>query len=432
MTRAKTNRRASLDGKSAQARLKIPVETDAKKANRPVVSPFLRTTHRKLKEQIGKVQEQIRFIQNIATMKDDKKIETLFGMIDSDGGGSVDAGELAHAMRQNDELSFSESIEKAIDMVAKFDANGDGELDKGEFQAYVKVMVKELNLTCSDFCELIIVQLLLGVNEVAPDDRAVSKENMNEEVKKRKSLYAFISKNKEDLEELFSLFKKTAQQVKFVEVARAFSNSDVVKNARKRFGTADALEVLLMTNSKDDRTLDFKQFGLLVLSIVKTSRKSFDDVADSLFEAATSGSSCGSEQNDSTNSASSITGLDDLTGKRLNKLFTLWDADGDGDISKEELSEGLRLFQSATGMQGDTDAIAKALISFDIDGDNQLDPQEFSHAMVQYAKLTGVELNVLIDFMCISTSVEKDNKSKPDFPEFNEDDFEETEFEFWG
>ena len=46
-------------------------------------------------------------------MKESKKIDLLFEMIDRDGGGTVDAEELATAMRQNDELSFSASIEKA-------------------------------------------------------------------------------------------------------------------------------------------------------------------------------------------------------------------------------------------------------------------------------------------------------------------------------
>ena len=57
-------------------------------------------------------------------MRDEKKIALLFEMIDRDGGGTVDAEELATAMRQNDELSFSDSIEKAIDMVATFDTDG--------------------------------------------------------------------------------------------------------------------------------------------------------------------------------------------------------------------------------------------------------------------------------------------------------------------
>jgi Ca2+-binding EF-hand superfamily protein len=266
-------------------------------------------------------------------------------------------------------------------------------------------MVKELDLSCSEFCELIIVQLLLGGDDDATKDdgAAVDKENISEEVKKRKSLYVFISENKEDLEELFDLFKakKSAEQIKFADVARAFANCDIIKNSSKRFGIADSLEVLLMTSSDDKRLLDFKQFGRLVLSVVKTSRKSFDDVADSLFNSVKGESTWdNNDANDQSTADSTITGIDELTSNRLKKLFRLWDADGDGDISIEELSTGLKFFQSATGMKGDTDSIAKALISFDTDGDNQLDPREFAEAMFQYAKISGVELNVLIDFMC--------------------------------
>jgi Ca2+-binding EF-hand superfamily protein len=434
MTRAKTNRRASVDGAALQARMKGV--DDPKKPNRPVISPLLRSTHKKLKEQIGKIQEQIRFIQNLATMNDNRKIETLFELIDCDGDGSVDAGEMAKAMCQNDELPFSESIEKAIDMVAKFDSSGDGELDKKEFHAYVKAMVKELKLSCSEFCELIIVQLLVGGEGGAKEDCFVNKENISEEVKQRKTLYTFIRENKEDLEELFGLFKrkKAPEQVKFAHVSRAIANCDVVKNVGKRFGVADSLEVLLMTSAHDKRMLDFKQFGQLVLSVVTTSRKSFDDFADSLFDSVKSEGTWDVEIHDQSTVGSSITGVDELTSNRLKKLFLLWDVDGDGDISKEELADGLSLFQSATGMKGDTTAIARALISFDTDGDNQLDPREFSEAMYQYAKITGVELNVLIDFMCITSSAEQDNKrpkQQADFPEFNETDFEDTGFGNW-
>jgi Ca2+-binding EF-hand superfamily protein len=434
MTRAKTNRHASLDG-AAMSPMKGGGADDSKKANnRPVISPFLRTTHKKLKEQVGKIQEQIRFIQNVALMKDNNKIETLFELIDGDGGGSVDAGELAKAMRRNDELSFSVSIEKAIDMVAKFDVNGDGELDKTEFQAYVKAMVQELKLSCSEFCELIIVQLLLGDDDGAMDGCAVDKENISEEVKKRKTLYNFISKNKEDLEELFDLFKakKAAEQVKFADVAQAIANCDIIKNASKRLGIADSLEVLLMTSSKDKRMLDFKQFGRLALSVVKTSRTSFVEVAESLFDSVKGVSTWDNDNHDQSTVGSFTTGIDELTNNRLKRLFHLWDADGDGDISKEELSNGLSYFQSATGMKVDTDAIARALISFDTGGDNQLDPREFSEAMFQYAKISGVELNVLIDFMCITSSIEQQSNSATHFPEFKDEDFEETGFdEYW-
>jgi hypothetical protein len=280
---------------------------------------------------------------------------------------------------------------------------------------------------------LIIVQLLLGSEDAAVDDCAVDKQDISEEVKKRKSVYVFISENKEDLEELFDLFKtkRTAEEVNFADVARAFANCDIVKNANKQFGIADSLEVLLMTSSNDMRQLDFKLFGRLVLSVVKTSRKSFDDVADSLYDSAKARSTWDSDTEDQSTADTAFSGIDKLTSNRLKKLFCLWDADGDGDISKEELSNGLKYFQSATGMKGDTDDIARALISFDTDGDNQLDPREFSEAMFQYAKISGVELNVLIDFMCITSSIEQQSKKTIHFPEFNEEDFEETEFEYW-
>lgn len=131
--------RASRKGNSTETE-SITSAADRKKVNRPgTVSPFLKNTHRELKDQITVLHGHIKFIQDLAIMSDSKKVDVLFKMIDRDGGGTVDAEELATAMRQNAELSFSDSIEKAIDMVATFDVNGDGELDKKEFSNYVSM-----------------------------------------------------------------------------------------------------------------------------------------------------------------------------------------------------------------------------------------------------------------------------------------------------
>jgi len=62
----------------------------------------------------------------LAPMSVEKKMDMLFDTIDHDKGGTVDAEELAIVMRKNEELSFSASLEKAIDMVAKFDVDGNG------------------------------------------------------------------------------------------------------------------------------------------------------------------------------------------------------------------------------------------------------------------------------------------------------------------
>jgi len=348
----------------------------------------------------------------LAPKTESKKIDLLFEMIDRDGGGTVDAEELATAMRQNDELSFSASVEKAIDMVATFDENGDGELDIHEFRGYVTAMVKEIDMTASEFCEYLIVQMLLAKESSEEEKLAgeMAKDQIKEEVKKREELFAVL--NNQGLEKVFSLFDKENEgQVPFKEIAHGLYEGahDLDENVQ------DSLEVLLMMERNDERKLDYEQFGRLIMAVSKTAELSLEDLADALREA--SGKLSERDENFGgklLNCEESVAGggleMDALTYGRLKKLFKLWDLNGDGDISVDELAGGLGAFQRASGINVDADSMAQALIAFDEDGDNQLDPREFAHAMVQYANQFGVEISGLIDAMVLLSSRKIENE----------------------
>jgi Ca2+-binding EF-hand superfamily protein len=379
-------------------------KSDGKRVNRPgTVSPFLKITHRGLKDQIEVLQGHIKFVQNLAVMNDDKKVDLLFRMIDKDGGGTVDAAELATAMRQNAELSYSDSIEKAIDMVATFDVNGDGELDKVEFGHYLTAMVEKLQVSVSDFSEYLIVELLMS--QETPEERQageLARERINGEVKKREELFAALS-NELITEAYEMLDTDSAGQVPFHRVAKALYQSIQTDDG----AVQESLSVLLMSDTNDTRVLDYEQFGRLVLSASKATGNSVDTISEDLINVLECQSDMGETFNSSADEQTTARGdenVDSLTQARLQKLFDLWDADGDGDISVRELANGLGKFQKASGINVDPKAMAQALIKFDEDGDNQLDPREFTNAMIVYAKQFGLELHSVIDFMCISSA----------------------------
>ena len=381
-------------------------------------------------------------------MKESKKVDLLFQMIDRDGGGTVDAEELATAMRQNDELSFSASIEKAIDMVATFDENGDGELDIYEFRGYVSAMVQEIEMTASEFSEYLIVQLLLS--KETPEEQLLAGEmakgQIKEEVKRREELFAIL--NNDGMEEVFRAFdKENKGQVQFKDVSHGLY--DRIQDLDSKI--QESLEVLLMMEKNDRRMLDYEQFGRLIMAVSRTAELSLEDLAESLTEAAEKMS----ERDENygaklvVNCDESIAGgleMDALTYGRLKRLFKLWDVNNDGDISVEELAGGLGAFQTASGISVDANAMAQALIAFDEDGDNQLDPREFAHAMVQYANQFGVEISGLIDAMVLLSSKKIENEEEAenfqvDFQEvfgassaFLTLDFPEcdTDQKFWG
>lgn len=276
-------------------------------------------------------------------------------------------------------------------------------------------MVKELKVSISDFTEFLVVQLL--ISQETPDEKLageLARQHINDEVKKREELFAVLSTD--IMKEVFEMFDKdSVGQVLFQKVATALFQS--TQNEEKVI--QEALAVLLMMDFDDKRMLDYEHFGRLILSVSNTTGNSVEETSEDLINALESqsawdenvGSGLMFENDGSVFDGGSVRGdnnepIDTLTHGRLKKLFTLWDTDGDGNISTTELSSGLRKFQSASGISVDADAMAQALISFDEDGDNLLDPREFAKAMIVYAKQFGVELHSLIDFMCTTSSTE--------------------------
>ena len=97
--------------------------------------------------------------------------------------------------------------------------------------------------------------------------------------------------------------------------------------------------------------------------------------------------------------------VSNLSYGRLKKLFDLWDLNSDGDISLAELTMGLKAFHDAAKLDGDPELEARILLKFDSNNDKRLNHREFSEAIVFYAKSFGVELHILIDFMCVTNTI---------------------------
>ena len=177
------------------------------------------------------------------------------------------------------------------------------------------------------------------------------------------------------------------------------------------------MNLLLMMDKKESRTLTYEQFGRLIMAIVAAANSTFDEIADDLTVALLSHDTISEDDlatlmvadalyetaTDDNGKRKDLSIVDSLSYCRLKKLFDLWDVDGDGDITLSELTDGLQKFQNAAGLEGDAKREASELLGFDEDGDQKLDPREFANAMSQYAKKFGVDLHDLIDFMCVTS-----------------------------
>lgn len=387
----------------------------AKKA--PTVSAFVEQTRAELALQMAALQAQLDLINELAAMTDEGKLDLLFNLIDVDGDGTVDATELATALRKrNSELSFGDSLERAIAMVAAFDTDGDAKLDTEEFATFIAAMLKELTLDFHEFSEFLVLQLLFSEPEKEEDlVGAPSKEEVMGMVKEQEELLDLLHDPR--LVELFKCFDKDGSRtLSFAEVAIGLYQlyHDMDQSAKL------TMDALLLMDRNDTRTLDYGQFGRLILAVVASADTTFDEVADDLALAIAQLNRMSNEaieklvladaayemfkdiEDDLTDQAKI---LDALAYSRLQKLFDLWDANGDGDISFAELTDGLRLFQKAIGTPDDAEKHAKLLLGFDEDGDQALGRKEFAHAMVHYSEAYGVNLHELIDFMCVTTAL---------------------------
>lgn len=413
-------KRARLDGSKANKAARKTESTRkasrsrSKKARKaPTVSAFVQQTRAELALQMAAIQAQLDLINELAAMSDEEKSDLLFNLIDRDGDGTVDASELAAALRKrNTDLSFGDSLERAITMVAAFDTDGDAKLDTEEFATFISAMLTELQLDFHEFSEFLVLQLLFSDTDDA-EEAVVSKEALAEKVKAHEELMDMLQDPR--LVDLFKMFDKDgSRELDFFEVAVGLyqMSLDMDESAQT------TMEVLLMMDQSEKRTLNYEQFARLILAVVASAGTTFDEIADDLTLALAQNAVMTEDDlaklmvaNYCYDAAKEIQSeikkesmvMDALSYGRLQKLFDLWDVNGDGDISFEELTDGLRVFQEAAGIQDNAEKHAEILLSFDTDGDQALGRKEFAHAMLHYADLYKTNLHELIDFMCVTT-----------------------------
>lgn len=378
------------------------------------VSQFVLQTKKNLELQMAALQAQLDMVNELEKMSIEEKADLLFSLMDKDGGGTIDAKELAEAFRkQNEGLSFAGSIEKSIEMIAIYDEDGDAELDRDEFEQFLNRMVKDLKTTFDEFCEFLVYQILF--TDDTADGEDVDLNELNQEVKQRGQLLDSLSDPR--MRSLFVLFDRDGNNyVSFKEVACGLYH---LTNNMEESAKATT-NLLLMLDKDDTRKLDYPKFAKLILAIAATSNASFDEVADDLTLALTTNDgqiddgalklltiadeAYAQAREKEKSLKKSIKNLDPFSYQRVLRLFDLWDADGSGTLDFNELFDGLRRYQAASNNGHSRDSVEKGvkmLMEGDVDGDQQLDREEFAVSIMKYAEAVGTDLHELIDFICV-------------------------------
>jgi Ca2+-binding EF-hand superfamily protein len=121
---------------------------------------FVRRTRRELDRQIRLARERMELVDRLdGEMRGrlDRKLDFLFGLIDRDRSGAVDAAELAAVLRlRNSGLSEADAARRAEAMVAAFDADGNAQMDREEFETFVRTMLAQLRIDPEEFLDYLI------------------------------------------------------------------------------------------------------------------------------------------------------------------------------------------------------------------------------------------------------------------------------------
>lgn len=374
------------------------------------ISSFVGQTKMNLQLQMVTLQAQLDLVKEISFMAEGDKIDLLYSLLTKVMGGEIEAVKLTDSLKQaSQSLSFAKDIRKALDAVG----TSSQILDREAFENFSNGMISTMNVSAGDFCEFVVYQVLF--TGFAQDQQIeAEKKAAIEDMDADKSIL-----NDKRMQSLFILFDKDADAtVGFKEVAIGlYQLTKSMEDAKK-----DSAALLLMMDIDDKRVLSYEKFAKLIMGTAATFEMTFDELADQLTEALTNPSEISEEvmkeilvaesayeeqrekQKEETERKKT---LDALSYSRTQKLFDLWDTNGDGDIDFPELMSGLRRYQKAAQAgttHSDVERDAVKIMGYDKDSNQTLDKEEFAYAMANYAEAVKKDLHEMIDFMVVVSS----------------------------
>ena len=400
------------------------------------VSTFCQNAKRSLSLQIHALQSQLELIQSLERMTTQEKVVLLFGLIDKDHSGLINARELADAIRQdNADLALGQTLIDAIDLVAAFDADHDAKLNLQEFQSFLESLQESIGVSFQELSEfLILTQLFsdadsgpsLEKEEEADAEREAVAHVIDEAVHQREVVYDAMRDPR--MSALYHLFDKNGDgEVDFSEVATGlFRLTHDMKDSSKL-----AVSVLLMMDHENERrVLDFEGFSRLIVSIAAASGKTFEETADQMtmdMMSTEEVSPKDMEQLMATEQAFEEAlehqhakddfeeVMDALQYNRMQRLFDLWDTDNDEGICYEELVNGLRKFQKTQSVQESAQNAASLMVNFDEDNNQTLNRIEFATSLVSYSREAKVTITKLVDFLVVASVLEDNSEEEKAF-----------------
>jgi Ca2+-binding EF-hand superfamily protein len=241
-----------------------------------------------IKLQMMALAMQLELLEELETMSDEEKLQSLFDLLDKDRSGNLSAVELADGLRKiRGDVSFEESIALAMDRVARFDTDGDGKFQLSEFKTYVDTLCEALGASFHELSEMLIISVVFGDVDGNDDvENAISalfEEDITAAIQDEEKLSKVMKD--ERMVALFHLFDLDMNgSVSFQEVAMGMYKitHDLDSSATAGVGA------LLMFDDDGNQTLDYKEFTKFILQLIGATGMAYEDAIFSMTEAAAS------------------------------------------------------------------------------------------------------------------------------------------------
>ena len=147
-------------------------------------SEYVQAERAALEYSIIALEAELSMLNSLAEMSDSEKFDELFDLFDKNKDDMVDVSELADGLRKlDDELSFIESLQCAIDDIAQFDSKGNGKLSKEDFQQFVDMLVGAMGCSFHELSELLVMKVFFANNHNSLEEQLAA-ESMTEEFSK--------------------------------------------------------------------------------------------------------------------------------------------------------------------------------------------------------------------------------------------------------
>ncbi|KAA8497747.1 hypothetical protein FVE85_5332 [Porphyridium purpureum] len=393
-----------------------------------------------LMQQKLQIEAKLEMLAKLEGKTEQQQLNLLFSLWDLDGDGLLSVAELALGIKRAlttlepslDEMTEkNELLEFAMDAASIAMINfgqGDEEprIKKEDFATVIKALCSKINVPFMIISEALVLSYV-GASAEEQITEAVEflalklvEGEAEQEIAVEKKFRDILEN--ETMQHLFKKFDRDQDMsISFKELALGL---DKLRAGEMTFGDSieAALNALLLFDEGNTRTLNYVQFARFILTFCAAAGAPFAAVGPKLLEMEIGAPEEPEELRKLksallTDITRDMNHLDKVVNTvqdvRCELLFQMFDTDGSGDVSFQELAIGLRSFNPSSSLSDSAAVAASMMLAFDADENNTLNRMEFADFLNSFCETIGADFDELADYLVVARAVQ-DSSSERD------------------